>query len=200
MVMGKGGKGAGFRDLEMGDKYEGEFMVGFGHGVGMLTQRDGRVFKGEFTAGLRDGCGAEYDLSPWTDLVKEGMEPTQAWEEAKPEIMDSVTLGTWNNDIYLEEPSDIGEACSMADVKKMMLMVDSIVTKARMFEFKPAGDVRAASSFSADTCHRVSSNPSLKKPVRHVMDHHGQFWQPQPMCAQLPLCSSQNSPTNATSC
>lgn len=143
MTFGKQGKGAGIPNTKPGDRYEGEFHGGFAHGVGMFTSTDGVVFKGEFSAGLRDGCGGEYDLGPWHKRMKKGMDPAKAWKEAKEEIQDSVVTGTWNNDVFTTGPTDIGAGCSIGEIKRTLYETDSIVARARMFQFKPGGDVRS---------------------------------------------------------
>ena len=142
MTFGKQGKGAGIAGTNPGDRYEGEFHGGFAHGIGMFTSAEGVVFKGEFSAGLRDGCGAEYDLGPWRQKMKDGMDPAKAWKEAREEIQQSVVTGTWNNDVFTSGASELGSGCSLGEIKKTMYEVDSIVARARMFQFKPGGDVR----------------------------------------------------------
>ena len=142
MTFGKQGKGAGIAGTNPGDRYEGEFHGGFAHGIGMFTSAEGVVFKGEFSAGLRDGCGAEYDLGPWRQKMKDGMDPAKAWKEAREEIQQSIVTGTWNNDVFTSGASELGSGCSLGEIKKTMYEVDSIVARARMFQFKPGGDVR----------------------------------------------------------
>jgi hypothetical protein len=143
MTFGKQGKGAGIPNTKPGDRYEGEFHGGFAHGVGMFTDADGSVFKGEFSAGLRDGCGSEYDLGPWRRRMKDGMEPAKAWREAKEEVQESIRMGTWNNDVFTTGPTDLGTGCSIGEIKRTMYETDSLVARARMFQFKPGGDVRS---------------------------------------------------------
>lgn len=142
MTFGKQGKGAGITGTKPGDRYEGEFHGGFAHGVGMFTSAEGVIFKGEFSAGLRDGCGAEYDLGPWRQKIKDGMDPSKAWREAREEVQQNIVTGTWNNDVFTSAASDIGSGCSLGEIKKTMYEVDSVVARSRMFQFKPAGDVR----------------------------------------------------------
>lgn len=57
MVFGNGtGGGFHFREVKLGDKYEGEFQAGYAHGLGQFTSiNSGEVFIGEFFAGQRHG-------------------------------------------------------------------------------------------------------------------------------------------------
>ncbi|GFH16010.1 uncharacterized protein HaLaN_12354 [Haematococcus lacustris] len=57
MIFGNGtGGGFHFRDVRRGDKFEGEFQVGYAHGLGQMTsERRGEVYIGEFYAGQRHG-------------------------------------------------------------------------------------------------------------------------------------------------
>ena len=160
MTFGKQGKGAGIPNTKPGDRYEGEFHGGFAHGVGMFTSADGVIFKGEFSGGLRDGCGGEYNLKAWHKRMKKGMDPAKAWREAKEEIQDSVVMGTWNNDVFTTGPTDLGTGCSIGEMKRAMCESDSIVARARMFQFKPGGDVRPLTQ-SFVCCQQRSSNPCL---------------------------------------
>ena len=173
MTFGKQGKGAGIPNTKPGDRYEGEFHGGFAHGVGMFTSADGVVFKGEFSAGLRDGCGGEYDLSAWHKRMKKGMDPAKAWKEAKEEIQESVVMGTWNNDVFTTGPTDLGTGCSIGEIKRTMYESDSIVARARMFQFKPGGDVRPQPSPLPVACTVAS--------VASLLRHEGNLHAPCPM-------------------
>lgn len=146
-TVGARGCGAGFRDPEPGDVYEGEFMGGFAHGLGQYKSADGRyIYKGRFKYGLRDGCGMRYDLQPLRDAIASGERDEEDLEERLLDDMDAkAQIGRWVMDEYREraDPEDDDAACSMAVMAKTMEETDSVVARARMFAYKPDGDVRA---------------------------------------------------------
>jgi hypothetical protein len=118
-------------------------VLGFVHGLAMHTSSDGKIYKGEFAVGKRDGCGYEMDLGPWRKRVKEGMDPEEALDAARPEIERSVQMGTWREDKFLEGPNELDvDGCSLEQIGKMVAEVESVVQRARMFSYKPGGDVR----------------------------------------------------------
>jgi hypothetical protein len=162
-TIGALGAGAGVEEGKPGDIIEGEFVLGFVHGLAMYTSSDGKIYKGEFSVGKRDGCGYELDLGPWRRRVKKGMDPEKALEEAMPEIERSVQMGTWREDSLVDDPNELdADGCSMEQIGKMMTEVESVVQRARMFSYKPGGDVRflpgSSSSLTAQlTCSFASA-------------------------------------------
>ncbi|KAL4854759.1 Phosphatidylinositol 4-phosphate 5-kinase 8 [Chlorella vulgaris] len=140
LVFGNG-LGGGIQKADRGDRYEGEFQSGFVHGMGQYTSTKGSVYRGEYTAGLRHGCGVEYDTKPFISRVEAGMDPDAAWAEAQPEVERSARRGTWLKDTFFTGPDDSGRWCHIAEIKGTEQEVESVVNKARMFQFKPDGEV-----------------------------------------------------------
>lgn len=103
MVMGTGtGGGFDFKNTRRGDKYEGEFQMGFAHGLGMYTsEMTGEVYLGEFAAGHKHGCGVLMDMSPFYFLVERGMDPSAAYQRSYRDIMANMEWGTWYRDVKL---------------------------------------------------------------------------------------------------
>eukprot|EP00798_Chlamydomonas_sp_ICE-L_P018651 gene18651-25167_t len=97
MHFGNGtGGGFHFRDVRRGDKYEGEFQVGYAHGLGQLTSENtGETYIGEFFAGQRHGCGLSINMKPFYYLVERGIEPTQAYQKTVGEIIKNMEFKTW---------------------------------------------------------------------------------------------------------
>ena len=82
-----------------------------------------------------------YSAPPDTGCGVSGKEPRKAWKQAKKEIFENVKYGTWANDTYVSEPSDMGLFCSLGDIQKTLLEIDNVLNGARMFTFRPDGQV-----------------------------------------------------------
>merc|ERR1711933_65240 len=65
--------------IQFGDRYEGEFKLGFAHGMGKYINSDGHVYTGEYKYGLKDGCGEVRNLGPYLREVQSGIDPFKAW-------------------------------------------------------------------------------------------------------------------------
>lgn len=136
------GYGGGIQRPERTDKYEGEFDTGFAHGLGQYTSsKKKKLYRGEYNIGQRHGCGAEYDMNPYLKRVQAGMNPDQAWQEAQPEIEKSVKYGTWLRDTFFTGPDDSGRYCHLNEIKGTLQEVESVVSKVKMFQYKPDGEV-----------------------------------------------------------
>ncbi|CAG9466398.1 unnamed protein product [Pedinophyceae sp. YPF-701] len=148
LTVGKGGKGGGglrgqFEDkgLLAGDKYEGEFLAGYATGFGQFSSDDGTIYRGEWMGGRKNGCGVLSDLKPFFAKVAKGKDPRKAWKESKDEIEASSVYGTWRNDQLVAGPDETGRLCSMGEILGTVEEVDEVVTRSRMFRFKPDGEV-----------------------------------------------------------
>jgi hypothetical protein len=97
MTFGNGtGAGFHFADVKRGDTFEGEFMTGFAHGLGQLTQPSrGEVFIGEFFAGQKHGCGVRVPMEPLWELVRRGADPLEAYRRTHKAILQNVEFRTW---------------------------------------------------------------------------------------------------------
>lgn len=128
-------------DLQFGDLYEGEFNLGFVHGIGKYINRDGFVFTGEFMAGLKHGCGELKDLTSYLKRIQSGFEPLKAWHFSMNQIESTKKQGTWLNDYFTEGPDTTfkGAACTSAEIYGVVEETDQICNKARLFRFKPDG-------------------------------------------------------------
>ena len=144
-TVGAAGMGAGLENPSPGDSYEGDFCGGFAHGLGQYKSADGRyIYKGRFAYGLRDGCGMLYDMQPLRDAVARGETDQDALDEVVLDMHDAAQMGRWERGEFREaaDEEDDEAACSLEAIGKMMVEADSVVQRARMFAFKPDGDVR----------------------------------------------------------
>ncbi|KAK9805746.1 hypothetical protein WJX73_005145 [Symbiochloris irregularis] len=141
LVIGNGtGGGMDAKVVQRGDKYEGEFNGGFVEGLGMHTSVGGEVYKGQYALGKRHGCGMTYNLAPLQRLLSQGVEPDKAWERVGQRIQDRIVYGRWYEDERVDRaPAEFGKPCSIPEIKLMARAVDSVVTRARMFAYKPDG-------------------------------------------------------------
>lgn len=179
LIAGNGG-GGGLRTVK-GDKYEGQFENGFAHGLGQLTKANGMVYKGEFRYGKRSGCGVEYNLRPYLRGVKNGQPVDKAWWNAQNQIKKTTKLGTWKHDKFWRRVGN-PKYCSLAEVKGVEEEALDVVTQARMFQFKPDGDVAV---MKAQDGHGFPVE-LLQDPLRYP--HGTGFLAPGPMgqCFALP--------------
>lgn len=136
MVFGNGtGGGLHLRDVRRGDKYEGEFQVGYAHGLGQLTSpTTGEIYMGEFFAGQRHGCGIKIDMSPFYYLLERGEAPAAAYGRTYDRIMRNIEFRTW----YRNQPlGDCNEAESVLfTVREDFDNPWNVVTKNIMHERK----------------------------------------------------------------
>eukprot|EP00747_Dinoflagellata_sp_TGD_P122995 gnl/TRDRNA2_/TRDRNA2_173725_c0_seq1.p1 gnl/TRDRNA2_/TRDRNA2_173725_c0~~gnl/TRDRNA2_/TRDRNA2_173725_c0_seq1.p1 ORF type:complete len:342 (-),score=-9.04 gnl/TRDRNA2_/TRDRNA2_173725_c0_seq1:215-1240(-) len=141
--MGGGGllTGATSEEMQVGDLYEGEFNMGFAHGMGKIINRDGFVYTGEFMAGLKHGCGELKDLSSYLRRLQLGLDPLEAWKASIREIEATKREGTWLNDYFSELPDKdyIGTACTPTEIAGVLEEVDEVANKTRLFRYKPDG-------------------------------------------------------------
>merc|ERR1719160_238304 len=118
--MGGGGllTGATSEETQIGDLYEGEFKMGFAHGMGKIVNRDGFVYTGEFMAGLKHGCGELKDLSSYLRRLQIGMRPDKAWQISTQQIESTKKKGTWLNDYFYQGPDTEyrGSSCTPAEI------------------------------------------------------------------------------------
>jgi len=179
LIAGNGG-GGGLRTVK-GDKYEGQFENGFAHGLGQLTKANGMVYKGEFRYGKRSGCGVEYNLRPYLRGVKNGQPVDKAWWNAQNQIKKTTKLGTWKHDKFWRRVGN-PKYCSLAEVKGVEEEALDVVAQARMFQFKPDGDV---ATMKAQDDHGFPVE-LLQDPLRYP--HGTGFLAPGPMgqCFALP--------------
>ena len=142
-----------------GVKYEGMFRAGFVHGLGQMSWPDGKLFRGEWNAGRKHGCGVLYDYGPFYELVREGLPAEEAWARAGEAVETGGQWGTWWKDEFVSEPRDDLEGpggvsgrvhtdilhpddvCDRAIIAGTLQELDSVVTRARMFQHKPDGEV-----------------------------------------------------------
>merc|ERR1739848_850214 len=118
--MGGGGlqSSASSEDMQFGDIYEGEFIMGFAQGIGKYVNRDGFIYTGEFRSGLKHGCGELKNLSSYLKRIQSGLVPIKAWQLSVKEIEATKRKGTWFNDNFLEDV-DIefkGNVCTATEV------------------------------------------------------------------------------------
>ena len=160
LTLGLVGGGGGFYGAP-GDRYEGEFMTSFAHGVGVYFHSDGRIYKGQMNLGVRHGCGVEYDLRPWKERVKNGQDPQEALRDAMPEIEARTRMGSWKYNQFHKQARPVSElsgnggkmgmggtgetdiVCNVDDVRLAVKQATSLAARARMFAYKPGGDVRS---------------------------------------------------------
>jgi hypothetical protein len=133
--------GATSEEIQFGDLYEGEFNMGFVHGMGKLINKDGFVYTGEFMAGVKHGCGELKDLSGYLLRIQSGLAPHESWRISRKEIETTTKKGTWLND-YFSEVADVefrGNACSPTEIDGVVEEAEEVANKARMFRYKPDG-------------------------------------------------------------
>ncbi|KAA6416704.1 MAG: hypothetical protein FRX49_13315 [Trebouxia sp. A1-2] len=180
LVMGNG-TGGGFHQPGRGDRYEGEFAAGFAHGLGVYTAVDGQVYRGEFMYGRRHGCGSVTNIAPYHQRLEEGVEPTKAWEQSRDEIDEKIKYGTWNKDYFLSKPDDSGRFCHAAEIKGVLQELESVVTRARHFQFKPDGEVTFMMAQDAVGLPA----PLMQDPMHYP--HGTKFMAPGPMGQCFPI-------------
>ena len=56
-------------------------------------------------------------MTPFHRRVEGGMDPEQAWEEARAEVDKKVVYGTWLRDTFFTGPDKSGRWCHMAEIK-----------------------------------------------------------------------------------
>lgn len=181
LVFGNG-LGGGIQNAKRADRYEGEFDSGFAHGMGQYTSTSsGKMYRGEFNAGLRHGCGVEYDMKPYLKRVQKGMDPEAAWREAEPEVERKAVRGTWVKNVFLTGPDETGRWCHIHEIRGTEQEVASVVAKARMFEFKPDGEVTFR--FAQDASGLPA--PVMQDPLHYP--HGTKFLAPGPMGQCFPV-------------
>eukprot|EP01024_Parvocaulis_polyphysoides_P074653 TRINITY_DN962_c1_g1_i1.p1 TRINITY_DN962_c1_g1~~TRINITY_DN962_c1_g1_i1.p1 ORF type:complete len:420 (+),score=62.65 TRINITY_DN962_c1_g1_i1:188-1447(+) len=180
MIMGKR-LGAGIQKGRPGDMYEGEFEAGWAHGLGMYSSAKGELYKGEYLVGKRHGCGVLYDLRPLYNKVKKGVKPEDAWEETKKSIIDKAMWGTWDQDFYVSEPTEDARYCHVNEIRGTLTEVDDVVMRARMFRWKPFGEVTIR--------HARDANGTPINTMQHPLHypHNTGFMAPGPMGQAHPL-------------
>ena len=136
------GFGGGIQRTDKGDKYEGEFDTGFAHGLGQYHNTSkGKVYRGEYNVGQRHGCGAEFDMSPYIKKVEAGEDPDAAWAATRGDIERKAKYGTWLRDTFFTGPDDSGRYCHIHEIKGTLQEVVDVLSKVRMFQNKPDGEV-----------------------------------------------------------
>jgi len=164
--MGGGGllTGATSEEIQVGDLYEGEYKMGFAHGMGKIINRDGFVYVGEFMAGLKHGCGELKDLSSYLRRIQQGLEPEKAWKISTEEIETTKKEGTWLNDYFSEFPDNeyTGAACTPIEIAGVIEEAEEVANKARLFRHKPDG---MAQIFSQDA--RGTPVKTLQDPLHY---------------------------------
>ncbi|BDA41949.1 probable phosphatidylinositol 4-phosphate 5-kinase 8 at N-terminal half [Coccomyxa sp. Obi] len=180
MVFGNG-VGAGFQRAKRGERYEGEFAFGFAHGLGMHTGVDGEIYRGEYLLGKRHGCGAVVDMQPYYKQVAKGVNPTEAWESTLPQIKAGMQYGTWKKDL-MAGSSGSSRFCPLPEVQGTLQEVEEVLTRARMFQYKPDGDV----TFMAVQDAKGIPISTFQDPLHYP--HNTKFLAPGPLgqCHPIP--------------
>ncbi|KAK9803569.1 hypothetical protein WJX72_000735 [[Myrmecia] bisecta] len=185
LVFGNG-LGGGIQHADRGDKYEGEFYSGFAHGLGMYTAHNGEIYRGEWLLGKRHGCGAQVNLEPFYNRVEQGMEPRAAWAASKEEVERKAAYGQWQSDFFLAPPDESGRYCHINEIKGVLQEMDSVVTRARMFKFKPDGEVTIRMAQDAVGLPA----PLMQDPIHYP--HGTKFLAPGPMGQVHPIPEDDN--------
>lgn len=180
LILGSG-LGGGLQRAQKGDKYEGEFHMGFIQGLGQYTGMNGEVYRGEWVYGKRHGCGALIDQGPFLKKVEKGMNPDKAWEQSREEVERKTRYGTWQSDAFLDGPDSTGQLCHMDEIRGVLQELDSVVTRARMFRFKPDGEY----SFTKSQDAVGLPAPLMQDPIHYP--HGTKFMAPGPMGQCFPL-------------
>ena len=68
-------------------------------------------------------------------------DPQKAWKASQEEIEKGSVYGTWIKDSYVGGPDESGQLCHMEEIKGTLEEVEEVVARARMFKWKPDGDV-----------------------------------------------------------
>jgi hypothetical protein len=182
--LGGGGllSGATSEELQFGDLFEGEFNLGFVHGVGKYINRDGFVFTGEFMAGVKHGCGELKDLSSYLKRIQSGFDPLKAWQLSASQIENTKKQGTWLNDYFSVGPDTEfkGAACTPSEIYGVLEEAEQVSNKARLFRYKPDG---MAQIFYQD----ASGIPvrTLQDPLHYP--YGTSFLAPGPLAQMFPL-------------
>jgi hypothetical protein len=185
LVLGHG-LGGGLQQAQRGDKYEGEFHTGYVNGLGQYTGVNGEVYRGEWLYGKRHGCGALINTQPFLKRLEKGMEPNKAWEQAQADIEKGTIYGTWQADAFIVGPDSSGEFCHINEIKGVLQELDSVVTRTRMFQYKPDGEVTFRMAQDAVGLPA----PLMQDPIHYP--HGTKFMAPGPMGQCFPLPEDEN--------
>lgn len=83
----------------------------------------------------------EEDITPFRERLKAGEDPTTAWDNAEPQIRANRRYGTWIANRFESGPDPAGHYCSLPEILGVLEETQHVVAKARMFQFKPDGEV-----------------------------------------------------------
>merc|ERR1712146_26173 len=142
IIMGNA-SAAGLTRYGFYDRYEGEIHAGFAHGLGLFfSSENGELYLGEFNFGKKQGCGIRMNLDKFFLLIKKGFSYKKAWLLSKKYVAKYSKMGTFlNNDFHskLLESSNfsVDGVCSTMELKGVLCELKNIISRTRMFTFKP---------------------------------------------------------------
>jgi len=133
---------AGLSNTRNNDRYEGEVHCGMAHGLGIyLSPSKNSVYIGEFNFGNMEGCGIEYSYNQFNNLIQKGFNYKKAWKLSKKAVSNSLRYGIYYNGDLIRSTKRLRNGstqyCSINEIRGMLSEIKSVITKVRMFQFKP---------------------------------------------------------------
>ena len=65
-------------------------------------------------------------MSPYHNRLKEGVEPSKAWEQSKDDIDAAARYGTWQKDFFLSKPEETGHFCHAMEIRSDLLQPKTV--------------------------------------------------------------------------
>lgn len=176
------GTGGGFhlRETRRGDKYEGEFQVGYAHGLGQFTSPSrGEVYIGEFFAGQRHGCGIKVNMTPFYYLLERGVNPVDAYRQTYDQIMRNIEFRTWYRGQALG--SDYEDENVLFQVKEDFenpwnTLIKNSVHEAKLREWKSLTPEEKAAQKMVEVLDAIT--PAKAMEPSYIKNEHGE-WEPR---------------------
>lgn len=124
----------------------------------------------------------EEDITPFRERLKAGDDPETAWRAAEPRIRATRRYGTWLANRFESGPDAGGHYCTLPEILGVLEETQHVVAKARMFQFKPDGEVTLRMAQDG----RGKPLPLMQDPLHYP--HGTGFLAPGPMgqCFALP--------------
>jgi len=138
----------GLKRVSNYDRYEGETHCGFAHGIGAwFSPFISEIYLGEFVFGWKQGCGMLITLKPLISLINKGLSYNKAMSFSKKLISKKTKIGLFRRDQYKVRKNFIPLMsrrefyCSANEIKGTLCELKNILTKVRMFQYKPGSFV-----------------------------------------------------------
>lgn len=61
-------------------------------------------------------------MAAYHNRLKEGVEPSKAWDQSKDEMDAGARYGTWKKDFFLSKLDDSGRFCHAMEIRSVLLL------------------------------------------------------------------------------